>query len=117
MVAAATVPGLPDPVLEELYRTSRGRPYWLSLLAMMKEGPLGLVLLGGEGAVPAWRACMGANCGGANVAAEHPECGHGQYTVRGAVARDATYNAVHGSDSVEEVLRETGLVAGLLRID
>jgi nucleoside-diphosphate kinase len=81
---------------EAFYEVHRGRPFYEELVAFMSSGrAVALVLEKGD-AVSAWRATIGAT--------DPAEAAPG--TIRKLFAESKGRNAVHGSDSDENALRE-----------
>jgi nucleoside-diphosphate kinase len=83
--------------VEGFYAIHRERPFFGELVAYMSSGPVVLVALRRSGAVVHWRQVIGAT----DPRKAEPN------TLRGQFGADLTANAVHGSDSVENGLRET----------
>lgn len=80
------------------YAVHRDRPFYDALVRFMTEGPVVVVALARENAVPHLRAVMGA------TDSRKAEKG----TVRSLHGTDIERNAIHGSDSPENALKEVG---------
>lgn len=87
-----------------LYRQHQGKPHFSPLIQFMTSGPCVAFLLMGENAVTSWRRIMGAT-NSADAEA---------WTIRGIYGNPNIIreNAVHGSDSSEEAIREANLFFG-----
>jgi len=84
-------------VVEGFYAIHKARPFFGELVDYMMGGPVVLVALRRPNAVAHWRQVIGA------TDPRKAEAG----TVRRQFGTDLTSNAVHGSDSPENGLRET----------
>ena len=73
------------------YYVHKERPFFGSLTEFMCSGPLVLLILEKDNAIPAWRDLMGA------TNPQEAEAG----TIRADFADSIDANAVHGSDSIE----------------
>jgi nucleoside-diphosphate kinase len=82
---------------EGFYAIHRQRPFFGELVDFMVSGPVVLVALEAEQAVTRYRELIGAT----NPANAAPG------TIRKLYGRSIESNAIHGSDSVENGLRET----------
>lgn len=82
---------------EGFYAIHRQRPFFGELVDFMVSGPVVLVALEAEQAVVKYRELIGAT----NPANAAPG------TIRKLFGRSIESNAIHGSDSVENGLRET----------
>lgn len=80
------------------YEVHKERPFYADLVEFMSGGPATVVVFEGEDAIATWRKTMGAT----NPA----EAAEG--TIRKLYAESHTANAVHGSDSAENAVREIG---------
>jgi len=78
------------------YAVHRERPFYEGLVAFMTEGPVWVVALERDDAVPRLRAAMGA------TDSKKAEAG----TVRNLYGTDIERNAIHGSDSPENAAKE-----------
>lgn len=86
-----------DPgILAGFYREHIGKPFYPDLEAFMTEGPVVLLVLGGEDAVRRWRDLMGAT--------DSSQAAPG--TLRRRFGKGISRNAVHGSDAPESAARE-----------
>ncbi len=81
---------------EAFYEIHRGRPFYAELVEFMSSGPVLALALEAADAVVAWRTAIGAT--------DPTEAAAG--TVRKLFAESKGRNAVHGSDSDENALRE-----------
>jgi nucleoside-diphosphate kinase len=81
---------------KEFYAEHVSKPFYPELEAFMIEGPVVVLCLEGENAVPRWRDLMGAT---------NPEKA-APGTLRAKYGDSFTRNAVHGSDSPESAARE-----------
>lgn len=82
----------------EFYAVHRERPFYNDLVEFMTSGPVVVVALQKENAVADWRTLIGAT--------DPAEAEEG--TIRKSFASSKGENAVHGSDSVENGIREIG---------
>lgn len=82
--------------VEGFYEVHRGRPFFDELCAFMSRGPVILLALQRENAVAHWRSVIGAT----NPAQAAPG------TIRRELGSSVGENAVHGSDSEENGIRE-----------
>jgi nucleoside-diphosphate kinase len=82
---------------EAFYAVHRARPFFGELVDFMVGGPVVVVALEGEQAVARYRELIGAT----NPANAAPG------TIRRDFGKSLESNAIHGSDSVENGLRET----------
>ena len=87
---------LTPALCQEFYAEHVAKPFYPSLEAFMVEGPLVLLCLEGENAIPRWRDLMGAT----DPAKAAPE------SLRAQFGTSHTRNAVHGSDSPASAARE-----------
>ena len=78
------------------YHVHKERPFFNSLTEFMCSGPVVLLVLEKENAIPAWRALMGA------TNPEEADVG----TIRKDFALNIEKNSTHGSDSVENAAFE-----------
>ncbi len=83
---------------EGFYAVHRERPFFGELVEFMTSGPVFVLKLEADDAVRRWRELMGPT--DATAAPED--------TLRGQFGSNIQNNAVHGSDSVENGLIETG---------
>jgi nucleoside-diphosphate kinase len=81
---------------QAFYAVHRERPFYGELVEFMSSGPAVAMALEADGAVGAWREAIGAT--------DPAEAAEG--TIRRAFAESKGRNAVHGSDSDENALRE-----------
>jgi nucleoside-diphosphate kinase len=87
---------------EEHYAEHREKPFFGELVEFITATPVVAMRIGGEGAIKAMRALMGAT----NPADAAPG------TIRGDLALSMPDNLVHGSDSPVSAERELGLFFG-----
>ena len=95
-IVAARMTWLSRDEAEGFYAVHRERPFFGELVDFMISGPVVVQVLEGEGAIAKNRDIMGAT-NPANAA---------EGTIRKLYAKNKGENAVHGSDSVENGLRE-----------
>ena len=95
---------LARPQVETFYQEHVGRPFYDPLCDYMSSGPVVLVRLEADAAVPRLREIVGAT--DPNQAAP--------LTLRRMFAVDKGSNSVHASDSDASAERELGLFAGFL---
>ena len=88
---------LSRPSMEGFYAVHRERPFFGELVAYMTSGPVILAALARRDAVAHWRRVIGA------TDPRKAEPG----SLRRQFGTDLTSNAVHGSDSADNGLRET----------
>ncbi len=81
---------------EAFYAVHRGRPFYGELVEFMSSGPTVALALEADDAVAEWRRAIGAT--------DPAEAAEG--TIRRTFAESKGRNAVHGSDSDENALRE-----------
>lgn len=81
---------------EAFYEVHRGRPFYEELVSFMSSGRAVALVLDKADAVAAWRATIGAT--------DPAEAAEG--TIRKLFAESKGRNAVHGSDSDENAVRE-----------
>ncbi len=82
---------------EIFYKEHNGKPFYNELVAFMSSGPIVAVLLEKDNAVEDFRKLIGAT--------DPKEAAEG--TIRRIFAKDKTRNAIHGSDSDENAIRES----------
>ncbi len=87
---------LSEKQAEGFYAVHSERPFFRSLVQFMTSGPVVVMALEKENAVPEWRALMGPT--------NSKEAPAG--TLRGDFGTDIERNAVHGSDSKENAAIE-----------
>lgn len=96
-IAALRQAELSKSVVEGFYAVHRERPFFGELVEYMSRGPVVLAALNRKDAVAHWRKVIGAT--------DPRKADPG--TLRKQFGVDLSNNAVHGSDSVENGLRET----------
>jgi nucleoside-diphosphate kinase len=96
-IAALRLEQLSRPAVEGFYAVHRERPFFGELVDYMTSGPVILAALRRKDAVAHWRKVIGA------TDPRKADAG----TLRRQFGSDLTSNAVHGSDSAENGLRET----------
>ena len=82
---------------EGFYAVHKGKAFFEGLVQFMTEGPIVVMILEGEDAVPRWRTLMGAT----NPEKADPG------TIRRDLAESMTRNVAHGSDASETAAFET----------
>lgn len=97
-IRAARLVRLSRAEAEAFYAVHRGRPFYPELVEFMTSGPCLPIALEKDGAVAAFRATIGAT--------DPAEAAAG--TIRKLFAESKGRNAVHGSDSDENAVREIG---------
>jgi len=102
LIRAARLVRLSREEAEAFYEVHRGRPFFEELVRFMSSGPCLPMALEKEDAVAAFRAAIGATDPG--------EASPG--TIRKLYAESKGRNAVHGSDSDENAVREIGFFFG-----
>ncbi len=88
---------LSKPQAEGFYAVHRDKPFFASLTSFMSEGPVVLMVLGGDDAIRRWRDLMGAT-DPAKAAAG---------TIRKDFGQSIERNTTHGSDAPETAAFET----------
>jgi nucleoside-diphosphate kinase len=96
VIRAARLARLTEAQAARFYEVHRGRPFYDDLVAFMTSGPVFPMALEREDAVAAFRAVIGAT--------DPAEAAPG--TIRKLFAESKGKNAVHGSDSPENGMRE-----------
>jgi nucleoside-diphosphate kinase len=96
VIRAARLTRLTQAQAGKFYEVHRERPFYKDLVAFMTSGPVLPMALEREDAVAHFRAVIGAT--------DPAEAAAG--TIRKLYAESKGKNAVHGSDSVENGLRE-----------
>ena len=81
---------------EQFYEVHKDRPFFGELVEFMTSGPIVVLALKKDNAVQAWRDLMGPT-----DSTKAPKD-----TVRGKFGTDIGENAVHGSDSSDNAIRE-----------
>ena len=81
---------------ENFYAVHKGTKYYDKLIRFMSDGPLVAAILEKENAVESYRQLIGAT---------NPKCAK-EGTLRKLFGRSIELNAVHGSDSDENAIRE-----------
>lgn len=80
------------------YEMHQGKPFYNDLVAFMSSGPIVAAVLEKENAVGSFRAFIGAT----DPAKAEPG------TIRKLFGKNVSENAIHGSDSDESAIRESG---------
>ena len=83
---------------EGFYAVHRERPFFASLTAFMSSGPVVVLALEADGAIPKWRSLMGAT--------DPAKADAG--TIRRDFGSSIEENATHGSDAPETAAFEIG---------
>ena len=89
----------------KFYAEHEGRSFFDKLCEFMSSGPVVALSLRRPDAIKGWRSL----CGPTNSDRAREES---PGSLRALYGLDGSYNAVHGSDSVQSVERETALVFG-----
>lgn len=84
------------PQAESFYAVHKGKPFFEGLIEFMTSGPVVVMILKHESAVDQFRKLIGAT----DPAKAEPG------TIRKMFAVSVQMNAVHGSDSVENAIKE-----------
>jgi len=91
---------------EEFYAVHRERPFYPGLVEFMSSGPVVVMVLRHENAVDEFRRMIGTT--------DPAKADKG--TIRADFGTDVQKNAVHGSDSPENALREAGFFFSAIEI-
>mgnify|MGYP001133876165 CR=1 FL=1 len=91
---------------EEFYAVHRERPFYPGLVEFMSSGPVVVMVLRHENAVEEFRRVIGAT--------DPAKADSG--TIRAEFGTTVQKNAVHGSDSPENALREAGFFFSAIEI-
>ena len=95
-IAAMRIVKLTLSQAESFYSIHKGKPFFDSLIEFMTSGPVVVMILKHENAVDQFRKLIGAT----DPAKAEPG------TIRRTFAVSVQMNAVHGSDSVENAIKE-----------
>jgi len=95
-IAAMRMVKLSPPQAASFYSIHKGKPFYESLVEFMTSGPVVVMILRHENAVDAFRKLIGAT--------DPAKADAG--TIRKIFAVSLQMNAVHGSDSVENAIKE-----------
>jgi nucleoside-diphosphate kinase len=95
-IAAMRMVKLTFPQAESFYAVHKGKPFFDSLIEFMTSGPVVVMILRHENAVDQFRKLIGAT----DPAKAEPG------TIRSIFAVSIQMNAVHGSDTVENAIKE-----------
>jgi nucleoside-diphosphate kinase len=95
-IAAMRMIKMTLPQAESFYSVHKGKPFFDGLIEFMISGPVVVMILRHENAVDQFRKLIGAT----DPAKAEPG------TIRKTFAVSVQMNAVHGSDSVENAIRE-----------
>jgi len=95
-IAAMKRAQLTLPIAEGFYHVHKERPFFKDLTTYMCTGPVVLLVLARDQAIPEWRKLMGA------TNPKDADAG----TIRKEFAIDIEKNSVHGSDSAENAAFE-----------
>jgi nucleoside-diphosphate kinase len=87
---------MPKEKAEIFYEVHKDKPFFDKLVTFMKSGPVVVAMLKKENAVADFRRLIGST--------DPAEAETG--TIRKLFARDKTHNAIHGSDSDKNAIRE-----------
>ncbi len=91
---------------EEFYAVHRERPFYPGLVEFMSSGPVVVMVLRHENAVEEFRRVIGTT--------DPAKADRG--TIRAEFGTNVQKNAVHGSDSPENALREAGFFFSAIEI-
>ena len=91
---------------EEFYAVHRERPFYPGLVEFMSSGPVVVMVLRHENAVEEFRRVIGTT--------DPSKADRG--TIRAEFGTNVQKNAVHGSDSPEHALRESGFFFSAIEI-
>ncbi|KAL1919670.1 uncharacterized protein VTP21DRAFT_1601 [Calcarisporiella thermophila] len=89
----------------EFYREHQDKPFYDELTQWMSSTPIYAMELRGPNAIKAWRDMLGPT-NSERARKEKPQ------SVRAKFGKDGSWNAAHGSDSVENAEREINIVFG-----
>jgi nucleoside-diphosphate kinase len=95
-IAAMRMVKLTFPQAESFYAVHKGKPFFDSLIEFMTSGPVVVMILRHENAVDQFRKLIGAT----DPAKAEPG------TIRSIFAVSIQMNEVHGSDTVENAIKE-----------
>lgn len=95
-IAAMRMVKMSIPQAESFYFVHKGKPFFDSLTEFMTSGPVVVMILKHENAVDEFRKIIGAT----DPAKAEPG------TIRRTFGVSVQMNAVHGSDSIENAIRE-----------
>jgi nucleoside-diphosphate kinase len=95
-IAAMRMIKMTLPQAESFYSIHKGKPFFDGLIEFMTSGPVVVMILRHENAVDKFRKLIGAT----DPAKAEPG------TIRRTFAVSVQMNAVHGSDSVENAIKE-----------
>jgi nucleoside-diphosphate kinase len=95
-IAAMRMIKLTIPQAESFYSIHKGKPFYEGLIEFMTSGPVVVMILRHEDAVNQFRKLMGAT--------DPAKADSG--TIRKTFAVSVQMNAVHGSDSIENAIKE-----------
>ena len=95
-IAAMRMVKMTLPQAESFYSVHRGKPFFEGLVEFMTSGPVVVMILKHENAVDEFRRLIGAT----DPSKAEPG------TIRKTFAVSVQMNAVHGSDSAENALKE-----------
>lgn len=96
-IRALKMTQLPVEKAELFYAEHKEKPFFKELVAFMSSGPVVAALLEKENAVADFRTLIGST--------DPAKAAEG--TIRRKYAKDMTRNAIHGSDSDENAVRES----------
>lgn len=95
-IAAMRMVKMTLPQADSFYSVHKGKPFFDGLIEFMTSGPVVVMILRHENAVDQFRKLIGAT----DPAKAEPG------TIRRTFAVSVQMNAVHGSDSIENAIRE-----------
>jgi nucleoside-diphosphate kinase len=96
-IAAMRMVKMTLPQAESFYHVHKGKPFYESLMEFMTSGPIVVMILKHEDAVESFRKLIGTT----DPAKAEPG------TIRKTYGISVQMNAVHGSDSDENAIRES----------
>lgn len=105
-IAALKMLSISHQQAEEFYAVHHGRPFYSGLVEFMASGPVVVMVLKHENAVEEYRRLIGAT--------DPVKADKG--TIRAEFGTNVQQNAVHGSDSPENALREAGFFFSAVEI-
>jgi nucleoside-diphosphate kinase len=95
-IAAMRMVKMTQPQAESFYSVHKGKPFFEGLIEFMTSGPVVVMILRHDNAVEQFRKLIGAT----DPSKAEPG------TIRKTFAVSVQMNAVHGSDSVENAIKE-----------
>ncbi len=105
-IAALKMLRISSQQAEEFYAVHRERPFYPALVEFMSSGPIIVIVIQHENAVDEFRRLIGTT--------DPAKAEKG--TIRADFGTDVRMNAIHGSDSPENALREAGFFFSAMEI-